>query len=324
MSDDMGAVLSAVQQYGDDRVAAAVEPLNTEIMDITADLVSVTKERDTAIQNGVLKDQTITGLNARIRELQSALDDCMNPRAATLIGLNTGGSIPSNVQQVDVARIYYAPTEKVTTWTAKSPINRAVSLGAKRFHISVRTKAHLDALETFRASVPDGVEIAWTWQHEQEGAMRNGLTTLADFKAGCATLAAFAHAHGDTFGPIHNGSNPRGRVWGLFPELWAEAEADISLYDWWGLDAYDHDYGDPLEFFAPAIEYAKSLGLPLVIGECGTDISNPNAQQQWAMNLNAAVHDRDNNIMSAMWWTSSTDKGDWRLTPESASAWLAQ
>lgn len=303
-----------------------------EIDQLRADVAALI-QGDTSTISGlqaqVASDQTtITALQAQVAELEAELGSQNPPppppppATDTMIGMSMGNSIPGNVTSFPVTRVYFQPGDKLGLWQNNSTLTEAYEkYGARRFHISLKT---LDTagFPAFRASCPADVELMWTFWHEPDDDIRKKSLSLADYQAGSAELAKSAHDAGDKFGPIHNGmvyDASQTPHWGFYSEVWAADEADPSLFDFWGVDGYTDTYEDPESRFAPARDYAASLGKPLVVGECASPASDPTQQADWAGKMRTWVLDPANNVLSAMWWPNDT----WALTSQAATAWLA-
>lgn len=118
MSDDMGAVISAVQQYGDDRVASetadlkgllnqAEDNLATAQATIQANIEALAEAKtnlDIAVASGLAKDKEILRLQARVNELEAQL----NP-VVTQFGFSNPMATSGSVAPVRVYRTYLQP-----------------------------------------------------------------------------------------------------------------------------------------------------------------------------------------------------------------------
>jgi hypothetical protein len=325
----MADILGEIDQVRAD-VAALIDTDNANVQQIGTLQAQVATDaaQIMTLQGQVAADASqISALQAQVAELEAELNQQPPPpppppTTNTMLGMSMGNSIPGNVTTFPVTRVYYQPGEKLGLWQDNSVLVQAYEkYGARRFHISLKSLDEA-GFPAFRASCPPDVELMWTFFHEQDDDIRKKDLSLADYQAGCASLAKSAHDAGDTFGPIHNGmvyDSNKTPHWGLYSEIWsADEAADTSIYDWWGADDYTDTYQDPETRYGPLRDYAASLGVPLVIGELASPASDPASQATWAGNMRTWCEDPANNVLSAMWWPNDT----WALTSQAATEWL--
>lgn len=294
---DLGDVISAAQEYGDQRAAAE-------------------KARG---------DAALAALQAEFDAHMATHEPAPEPTPAALIGTSLGKPLPIAVPEIPVLRIYYGNSAMQAgdhhDFTTHKAVREAWPLGCRDYVVSVKNYDRT-ALNRWADTVPDGTRIWLCYFHEHNGNIRDGSFLLAEYRAGSQAVGTFARERGYDFGPIHNGANRQNGSsgpWGFWPSEWAKAEGAVDLYTYWGLDGYAQNAEDPATLYAPAKEYADSLGLPLLWGEVGTP-KGP-AQAAWVakarawMLANAAV---------CCYWNSqvSATSPDYSLTDDAAKAWF--
>jgi hypothetical protein len=166
--------------------------------------------------------------------------------------------------------------------------------------------------------------VLLTFYHEHDGNIRDGSLTIARYRQGSEQLATIAHERGHLYGPIHNAmvyDATKTPKWGLHQHIWAANEADVELYDFWGVDCYSPNYEAPSPRMDPIKVYADTLGLPVLVGELGAPINDPARQATWTRAARTWALD---NTRWAMYWSSQVSATDvnWRLTDASAREWF--
>lgn len=260
------------------------------------------------------------------------------PAPAVKIGASFAANetLPAAVTSIDVARFFFGPDKMRTTqtWDRQAKLVKAHdTYGARTFSISFKPDAGATAdrpftnpgnIERFLDTIPADVEAAdvlLTFYHEHNGNLRDGSLSLALYRAGSKVVADIAHNRGHLYGPIHNG-NVRQNIttgpWGLWPEVWAQMEADTSLYDFWGVDCYSTNYEPPSPRMDPIRTYADSLGLPVLIGELGA----PNGPQQAAWCRDARTWALGNTRWACYWSSQISGETNYRLTDDAAREWF--
>jgi hypothetical protein len=247
------------------------------------------------------------------------------PKPTALLGTSLGKPLPVAVPEIPVLRIYYGGGAMQAgdrhDFTTHKAVQQAWDLGCRDYVVSVKNYDR-DALNRWADTIPDDARIWLCYYHEHNGNIRDGSLLLAEYRAGSQAVGTFAHERGYDFGPIHNGANRQNGnsgPWGFWPSEWAKVEGAVDLYTYWGLDGYAQNAEDPATLYAPAKDYADSLGLPLLWGEIGTPKGA--AQAAWVakarewMAANAAV---------ACYWNSQVNASspDYSLTADAARAWF--
>jgi hypothetical protein len=251
--------------------------------------------------------------------------------------VHSGEKPPAVVTKFDFYRHFFQPGEMKTaqSWTGEKQLVQAHdTYGCRSYSISFKPDgggtsatafgaASITNMNRFLDSIPKDVkpaDVYLTYYHEHDGNLKDGSLTLANYKAGSKQVADVAKAHGMQFGPIHNGMVYNGK-WGLWPEIWAQNEADVSLYTFWGVDCYSDKYEACSPRMDPIPTYAKSLGLPVLIGEMASPINDAAKQTAWATQARAWAL---KNTQRASWWSSqvSATTNNYRLTDGAAKAWF--
>jgi hypothetical protein len=271
---DQGAILSAVDDY-----AAAV----------SADAVAAQKATD---------DQALAAAEAKIAELQAIIDaDTPDPTptpppppvptSSAVLGASLGQALPV-AQTLPAVRYYSAK------WSTALQV--AYKAGTRVFVISTKD-ATPDNLVAMVKAAPVDVRFYLTVNHEPDDDIKAGTlkesTYAAKMNAFGAAVKGFSNVK---FGPIHNGSYGK-TAWQA-----DEAGCDRSLWSYWGADRYSPKYEAPSSQFAECRDYAKSLGLPLVLGEVGADPANASAQQTLAAQIHDWTLDPPNGAEVVLWW----------------------
>lgn len=324
---DLSEVISAAQEYGDDREAAARAVLQPQINSLQTAL-------DAARADDAADDAQIAQLQAEVDRLTALLEE--QAPAAPLLGASFSATtgLPAAVQHLDFFRHFFQPGEfSSSRLFANEPqlVKAYDQYGARSFSISVKPGSG-NALDTvaqtnlrrFLASIPADVdrdEVFVTFYHEPDGNLRDGSLTLAQYLAGSRTVAAIVHEAGMKFGPIHNGNvyvATKTPKWGLYKEVWqANGDRDLAgLYDFWGVDCYSNEYEDPAVRMKPIADYGAELGLPVIVGELASPSADAARQAAWASKARAWCLA---NVHRASWW--STDV--YRMTEQTAKNWLS-
>lgn len=248
-----------------------------------------------------------------------------------------GENLPSPVTSIDVMRYFFQPGDftRAQSWGGQANLVKAHDqYGARAFAISVKPdsssgtpfgSASLTNIRNFFQSIPDDVleeDVMITFYHEHDGNIRDGSLSIARYREGSRQLANIAHEFGFKYGPIHNAmvydefTTPR---WGLYANIWSANEADLELYDFWGVDCYSPNYENPSPRMDPIKTYADSLGLPVLIGELGS----PNGSEQAAWCAKARTWALENTKW-AMYWSSQVSSAttNYRLTDAAAREWF--
>lgn len=264
---------------------------------------------------------------------------------ATKVGASfkSGENLPPSVQTIATHRHFFQSNDwgASKTWANEPNLVKAYNqYGCRVFNMSFKptggstgtvpfSTTVQQRIGAFLDSIPASVsrqDVLLTYYHEHDGNIRDGSLTIANYRAGSQVIADLAHARGMRYGPIHNGmvyDASRTPRWGLYSNIWAANEADLSLYDFWGADCYSDNYEDPSPRMDALKTYADSLGLPLLIGEMASPIDNPTAQATWATKARTWALD---NTKWAHWWSSQVDpessNTNYRMTDQSARNWF--
>lgn len=293
------------------RLAADLETIGVAH---AADLAALTATLEQVRAMHTVTRAELVAALARIAQLEAELAQ----RDGTRFGVNLAN--PFAAARLDVARVYFPPgafslTRPQPTWQGKAECGEAYALGCRDFIVSVKDHAWPDRLAAFLATVPADVTVWGCFFHEHEGNIRAGEFTADQYRERFAAVGEVFHAAGHKVGPIHNGLNLVDGRW-----KWAGyVEPDLGLCDYWGLDCYDPNGKGVGVLFDQWLPYAKSLGLPIVVGETGAP-SGP-AQAAWAADMRDWC--QTNGIRLAAWWHQQfAGRPDYRMTPETQTVWL--
>ena len=289
---DQGAILSAVTDYANA---------------YSADKVAAQKAADDATLQQV-KDADA----AKIADLQAQIDALKNPpveppvvvpppvepppvvvppapASTAVLGASLGQALPSS-QPLAAVRYYRAPAWK------GSQLEAAYAKGTRVFVLSTKDATPDNMVALLKAAPSDATFFVTTY-HEPDDNIKGGTLTVATYAARMNAMGrAVAGLRNVKFGPIHNGS-ARKSAW-----VADEAGCDKSLWSYWGADRYSPNYESPATQFAECRDYAKSLGLPLVLGEVGADPADAAKQKQLASQIRAWAQDPANNAAVICWW----------------------
>lgn len=279
-------------------VAGEVEALTTVNVTLTADVEQARAE--------------LAKAHARIAELEALL-----PKPGTLFGVNLANPVPGGHVPA-AARIYFPPGafNKTQRW-AGSDAAKAYDAGCRTFIVSVKDYVQTTRIGAYLDTVPDDARIYGCYFHEHEGNVRDGDLTAEQYRSRFAAVAPVFRERGHDFGPIHNGMNRNAA--GKWAFGVGYVEPDLSICTYWGTDCYDPN-GKGVELFAPIVDYAKPLGLPMVVGETGAVYGGD--QAAWA--TQAREWFTGHGFAAVCWWNQQfAGKPDWRMTAETAKAWLS-
>lgn len=211
------------------------------------------------------------------------------PTSTAVLGASLGQNLPA-AQPLAAVRYYRAPAWK------GSELEAAYNKGTRVFVVSTKDATPANMVAMVKAA-PSDATFDLTSYHEPDDNIAAGTLTVATY---CARLNALGQAMAGIpnvkVGPIHNGF--AGRV------VWAADEkgCDTSLWGFWGDDRYAQNYESPVTQMAESRDYAKSLHLPLVIGETGANPSNAAAQKALAAQDRAWALDPANDVAVMCWW----------------------
>lgn len=233
----------------------------------------------------------ITDLEAQVATLQAELDALENPPspppppASAVFGASLGEPL-AVAQALDAVRLY-------------SPSKVAgLPAGAKVVVLSDKSTSPTATVNAVKAN--PGLQFYCTFHHEPDDDIKGGGLTPASW---ASTMSAYGHALAGLpnvhFGPIHNGSYGKG-AWDT-----DSAACDKSLWTFWGMDRYCFGYEDPATQYAEGVAYAKSLGLPVLIGETAAPAADAAKQQTVATKARAWSLDAANNVAVVCWWQST-------------------
>jgi hypothetical protein len=253
---------------------------------------------------------------------------------------HSGETLPSPVRHIDFHRFFFPPggLSSPQKWSDQKPLVAAHDkYGARAFLISVKPDQVSNATAPMSATAIKNIGSFFdtvpadskantyvSFYHEHDGNIRDGSLKIGTYKAGSKQIADVVHSKGLKYGPLHNGVNRQygtSGAWGLWPDIWKQNEADVSLYDFWAADCYSTNYEAPSPRMNPLKTYADSLGLPLLVGEMAAPITDPAKQAAWAKPARAWALA---NAKYAAWWSSqvsSTDP-DYRLSDQAAKVWF--
>lgn len=327
---DLGDVIAAAQQYGDDRAAAQKAEDDARLVAAVAD-------------QKALDDVALAAVRAEFDAYKASHPDTPpppdpKPEPAPTVKLGAafkqGENLPAAVKRIDFFRHFFQPGEMAgttrKTWAGEANLVKAHdTYGCRTFSISFKpdgsgtpfaTPANIERfLDTIPADVKPA-DVLLSFYHEHDGNIRDGSLSIDTYRAGSRVVADIAHKRGMKFGPIHNAVVQASGKWGLLPAVWAANEADLALYDFWGVDCYSPEYEDPAVRMKPIADYAKSLGLPLLIGELAAPPTDAAKQTAWAKSARSWALA---NTRWASWWSSQlSGKPDWRLTDGAAREWF--
>lgn len=285
----------------------------TRLEDLTSNL------QDTMIAQSAM----IAQLQARIAELESGSDE---PEIDILFGANSNGlALIDKLINSAQRGPYFGPntlTGSAPVFGSKANTKGAYDKGIRVFSVSYKDRG-LTAqrnLETYLRSFPDDVEILLTYFHEHDGNIRDGDLTIESYQQGCREARQVADVVGCKFGPIHNGVNRHhiNDPWGIYPDIWEANDPEVDI-DFWGTDMYAKKYESPENIFGPCLEYAKNLGLPLVIGETAS-FSGSN-QALWAKSVKDWFTTQKY-PSTVMWWSDLHGTEDYRMNADTVTAWF--
>lgn len=209
--------------------------------------------------------------------------------STAVLGASLGQPLPAP-QTLPVVRYYRAPTWK------GSELEAAYNKGTRVFVVSTKDSTPASMVSMVQAA-PKDATFYLTSYHEPDDNIKAGTLKVATY---CARMNALGQAMAGQsnvkVGPIHNGS------YGATAWEADEKGCDRSLFKFWGMDRYSPSYQSPMTQFAEGRDYAKSLGLPLVIAEVGADPANAAAQQTLAAQIHGWALDPANNVAAICWW----------------------
>jgi hypothetical protein len=216
---------------------------------------------------------------------RTATVNWQQPAPSVVLGASLGQPLPTP-QTLPAVRLY-------------SP-SKVANLPAGTTTIVLSDKSTSPTATVNAAKANPGIVFYATFHHEPDDDIRDGGLTVASWGATMNTYGrALATLPNVRFGPIHNGS------FGRSGWVADEAACDKSLWDFWGMDRYCFAYENPATQFAEGAAYAKSLGLPLLIGETGAEATTPSKQKTTAAQIRAWSLDPTNNAAVVCWWQAS-------------------
>jgi len=224
------------------------------------------------------------------------------PNSAALAANNAsipmlGSSIlsPANLAQdtaqfghLPIVRVYYQGLPPSTAWTTglAGANNSAVIVSFKALPTEILSGADDAALEHFFGTAPTGHPIYYSYYHEPEDNIAAGQFTLAAYKAAWAHVVSLASAAHNPY--LHSTlilmewdlAKASGRDW----RSYLPGGGIISVLGW---DAYPvgsatnvhPQLTPPADFLGPAIDAARSVGLPYGFAEFG--LSTPAGRPAW-------------------------------------------
>lgn len=252
-----------------------------------------------------------------------------------LIGSSTELAFPIPVSSMGAYRHYFQPGDWVTGVQPRYGVGQEAELkrvyedlGVRDVSISFKPGYTAAKVRAFFASCPSDLRLWVTHFHEHDMDIANGALSVADYRAGCYTLADLAHEAGHLFGPIHNGSTRKGgapssdtsKPWGYWADVWAKWEAPLEVCDFWGFDTYAETYQAPMPRLQVVLDYQATHGLPLLIGEHAAPNTDPvkQAADAAAMRTWCLEH-----AALACWWQNQfTGKPPYPMTAATARAWF--
>lgn len=271
-------------------------------------ILSAVDDYANAVAANAVADQQATD-KAAYDQLQAAFDaykashpDPSNPTppqpkppvSTCVFGSSLGVPLPDPSTVLPAFR-YYQPG---ATWDGK--LAAQYKTGTRVFVIDTYKNTPTQLANLCKTAPADAV-LYITVKHEPDDDIDAGTLSVATWVANMnAAGKAIKGLPNVFFGPIHNGWQP---------DDWAPHEQglDWSLITFWGADRYSHNYEDPKTQFEGIRAYAASKGLPLVIGETGSDTTDVAKQKAFAAQVHAWGSDPANNAAVICWWNQSRD-----------------
>lgn len=281
------------------------------------DTALTTEQATTAAQRATIAD--LTDENTALQEQLAALQ----PKPTAVFGVDKAGLDLAPAGLGFFRGPYLGPGDLLKGPLYFNNVTRrladAYAKGCRTFSVSYKDRGStaMTNLSAFLNQFPDDTRIFLTYFHEHDGNLRDGSLTMAQYQQGCREARQIADDTGALFGPIHNGVTYVSGKWGIHPDQWATNDPEVKI-DFWGTDMYFKQYENPADLYGPAVEYARTLGLPLVIGETAS-FAGPQ-QATWAASARAWLAGCGLDVHAA-WWSQPHTSGDYTMTPDTVAAW---
>lgn len=264
---------------------------------------------------GLAASDEVARLTAEVARLQALLDADPGPVPTGLVtGASTALAIPGH-DRVPWARTYLQDAEQPDDYTKDAGVLRAVQRATTGVVLSFKAAPGPWLAFLVRSITALGLEVIVTYNHEPENDGKTPAEVAAYHTAWTLTLTVV-------------GDLPKVRTATILMGARTEVEWDTYFHagvDLCGFDRYNPGiqtakaYVPPDEVFGKVVAYAAKVGLPLLIGETGTNIvgTDANGRATWAADARAYLDDAG--CVIACWW----HQGKCAMDAATADAWLS-
>lgn len=234
--------------------------------------------------------------------------------------------------RMSAVRIFDPGVPPHGAWARRGPLlaDRTIITSFRVPPAEIVSGRHDHALLHFLRTAPRDVPVFWSYYHEPEGDIDDGLFTLADYRAAwqhVARLAARtcrANLHPTLILTGYTTEPESGRDWrDYYPG--DEFISAVAFDPYNSASSRPEDYPPPDELFRPVLRAATDSGKPWGIAETGSQVvdSDPTGRQRAAWLADIADYFRSHGAAFVTYYDSVGVSGaDYRLTDEpSRTAW---